>query len=296
MLVSKLPLVAFNDLYVIATGLTATYIAFASSVKTTFLDILSGFTSHIKEKALKRKEKPQREEETVIAQISYYLKSKLLSPQIEGALVLVASKANEVMEDIRSLEKWANDKQNFHTRSAYLRVISCDCFFWGLFVLFVGVLQDRCSFNINGLLQILLLVMGVCLLHCLLYEHVNIKKFKPKIWTHSLVLICALMVGIVYHNQEIFSFGCGVSAILSVAVCFCGFISYFLMNFIVDVILLVVILCKIFFLQITKRVEEQKKDIARYQTELDKIDTTLSQTDLQKDLSVIPGGEKTTAS
>ncbi|MCM1169747.1 MAG: hypothetical protein NC324_07410 [Bacteroides sp.] len=291
----ELQLVDFNDLFVIAVGLAATYIAFGSPAKTAFLDILSGFTSQTKNRALKRKEKAQREEEEVIAQIKYFLDSKLIKPQTEGALRLVTARADEVMQDICELEDWANRKQAFHTRSEYLRVISFDCFFFGLFALFVGALQYKCLFRIDGLLQVMLLCMGGCLVHCLFFEHVGLKKCKPKIWMHSLFWIAALIIGILLHDRAIFSFSCGIAAILSVAVCFCGFISYFIMNLIVNLILLIVIPRKISLLKIEQKVKEQKDDIERYQPELDNIDSTLSEVDLNKDLS-IRGGSKTTAS
>lgn len=283
MLTPQLQLTDFNDLFVIAVGLTATYIAFVSSRSTAFLDILSRITSYAKNMALKKKEKPQQEENVVIARIEYFFESGLLQPETKGALKLVIDKAKEVMQHIQEVETWAEKTLSFHTQPKYLRVVSCVCFFFSFLALFFGALEQKCQYEIGGLLQIMILYIAVCLLHCLIYEHIpnnkesNHKKGEPNIAMHFILFVIAVIIGIRFHDQEMVCLSGELLAKISVLTCFCGFVAYFLMNIIVNLILLVVIPHKISLLNITNEVESQKRDIQRFQSELDSIELKLSQ-------------------
>ena len=65
-------LVDFNDLFVIAIGLSMTYVVFEGKRQSSFFHILSKITETLKNWVLEKKTKPQQQEEAVIAKIDYY--------------------------------------------------------------------------------------------------------------------------------------------------------------------------------------------------------------------------------
>lgn len=197
---NNLSLVDFNDLFVIAVGVSMAYIVIESKqTGKSFFSILSKITQVAQTMILAYKAKPQLKEEAVISQIKYYLSSNKLNEQTRGALGLVCDKAEEVMQSVNQLEEWIKHKMKFHTKTDFLSVISYDSFFLGMFVLFIGALQNKCEIQCNGLVEWMLLAMFFSLIHCLIYERLEIdstfKKWtKPNIFTHSVVLAICLIL------------------------------------------------------------------------------------------------------
>lgn len=275
----NLRLVDFNDLFVIAIGVSMAYIVIETrQVGKSFFSILSKITNIVQNLVLDYKTKPQQNEEAVISQIKYYLSSGMLEEQTIGGLKLVCDKAEDVMYGVESLEEWIKHKMEFHTKTDFLSVISYDSFLYGLFVLFIGALQNKCSsFQCLGLLECVLLAILLCLTHCLVYERLEIdnklKKWtKPNIFTHSVILIVCLIVGIIRQDIPFVDMDEGWIAVISVIACFIGFIAYLFTTIVANIILLVINLIRIIKLDINAEVKSQKDDIKRYQQELDKID------------------------
>ena len=76
----NLGLVDFNDLFVIAIGVSMAYIVIESRQSgRPFFSILSKITNMVQKMVLDYKTKPQQNEETVISQIKYYLSSGRLN-------------------------------------------------------------------------------------------------------------------------------------------------------------------------------------------------------------------------
>lgn len=282
----NLGLVDFNDLFVIAVGVSMAYIVIETRhTGRSFFSILSKITSLVQNMILDYKTKPQQNEEAVISQIKYYLSSGRLNEQTIGALSLVCTKAEDMMSRVKKLENWIKQKMDFHTKTDFLNVISYDSFMFGLFVLFVGALQNKCHVQINGLLEWMLLAILVCLLHCLVYERLEIDKnwkrwTRPNIFTHSLFLIVSLIVGIVKCNVVLIDIEMGWLAIFSVIACFVGFIAYFFTTVFANIFLFIITLFKIFCLKVNSEVKSQKDDISRFQQELLRIDQAMKEENL----------------
>lgn len=292
-------LVDFNDLFVIAIGLSMTYVVFEGKRQSSFFHILSKITETLKNWVLEKKTKPQQQEEAVIAKIDYYLKSGLLKDETKGALGLVSQKAKEVVNKVHKLECWSDSKLKFHTKTDFLSIISYDCFLFGLLVLFIGVFQNKCNIYINGLLEIMLLGILFLLLHCLLFERLEInrkwKKFlQPGFVLHSLIFIIALVSGIYCNKILSPTFGEGVLPICSAIACFISFIAYLITNILSNFVLSIIILGKIFFLKISANAKTHEEDVKRYQQELDEIDNRLKEENLSQNISVTPDGVCTT--
>ena len=100
MIVENLQLVDFNDLFVIAIGMSMAYVVVEKD--TSFFSILSHITALVKNMTLRKKMKPQQQEEAVISRINFYLNSGLLPDTTRGALNLVSKKAEEVMKKIQN--------------------------------------------------------------------------------------------------------------------------------------------------------------------------------------------------
>lgn len=282
----NLGLVDFNDLFVIAIGVSMAYIVIETRQSgRSFFSILSKITNMVQKMVLDYKTKPQQNEEAVISQIKYYLNSGRLNQQTAGALTLVCNKAEDVMSSAQELEEWIKHKMEFHTKTDFLNVISYDSFLFGLFVLFVGALQNKCKLQCDGLQEWLLLAMVVGLLHCLVYERLELDNaFKrwtrPNIFTHSVALTAFLIVGIVWRDVAIVDIETGWLAIFSVIACFIGFIAYLFTTVAANIILLIVNLIKIMMLKINAEVKSQQDDISRYQEELDTIDQAMREENL----------------
>lgn len=277
----NLKLVDFNDLFVIAIGVSMAYIVIETRQGgKSFFSILSKITNAVQDWVLDYKTKPQQKEEAVISQIKFYLNSGRLNAQTVGALDLVCRKAEDVMVRVNALENWIKHKMEFHTKTNFLNVISYDSFLFGLFVLFVGALQNKCNLKCEGLLEWMLLAILLCMLHCLLYERLELDRkwkdwSKPTISTHSLVLIVCLIVGVVRCGKPFVDIQAQWLAIYSVFTCFIGFITYLFTTVAANILLLVINLIKIIRLNINKEVRIQRDDISRYQKELDDLDRAM---------------------
>lgn len=283
---NNLSLVDFNDLFVIAVGVSMAYIVIETRQSgKSFFSILSKITQLVQTMILSYKAKPQLNEIAVISQIKYYLNSGKLQEQTKGALGLVCKKAEEVMQNVNLLEEWIKQKMVFHTKTDFLSVISFDSFIFGMFVLFVGALQSRCQLQCNGLIEWMLLAIVLCLIHCLIYERLEIdcrwKNWtKPNIFTHSVILAVCLTFGLYWNENEFMGLANGWIAIVSVVACLIGFISYLITTVIANIILLIATIWKIFRLDIGSEVKSQTSDINRYQKELDEIEKSIKEEDI----------------
>lgn len=293
-MMEMIKLVDFNDLFVIAVGLSMAYVVFEGKQQSSFFHILSRITDTLKDWVLDYKTKPQQEEEAIIAKIDYYLKSGLLKDETKGALNLVSEKAKEVVDRVHKLESWSEQKLKFHTKTDFLSIISYDCFLLGLFVLFVGVFQNKYGVCINGLLEIMLLTIACLLLHCIWFERLEIEGkvmriLAPGFILHSLILGTALLVG-VFKDTTIFPFMNDESllSVCCVLACFIGFIAYLIMNILSNLILAIIILVKIFRLKISVNARNHEVDLNRYKVELDDINNKLQQENLSQSIEITP--------
>lgn len=296
-MVMELQLVDFNDLFVIAIGISMTYIVVdARRRSTSFFGILSKMTKYVSAKILARKEKSQQAEEAVISRIKFYLESNLLEAETKGALKLVSDKANEVMNAIRDFDARMQKDIGFHTKTDFLGVISCDSFFFGLLVLFVGAFQRAGCVWVDGLIQMMLFFMAFLLVHCIIFEHIKINStlldwLKPRIFTHSIILIIGILCGISIGGLlPLDGYWLAISSIIA---CFIGFIAYFIMNLLANIVLFGIMLCRMHKLDIMTNAKSHSADIDRYGNELEKIDSQLKQIDFIKDINISAGSTNT---
>ena len=295
----KLLLADFSDLFVIAVGISMAYIVIENHKDGhSFFSILSKLTNVVQSAVLDYKTRPQQNEEAVITKIQYYIGTDQLKETTKGALDLVCRTALDVMSNVKNLEEWYKHKMTFHTKTDFLNVISCDCFIYGIFVLFVGAFQNKCDFACDGLIEWMLLFVLLGLLHCLIFERLEIDGWflqitKPNIFLHSLMAICLLIIGIIYRNVVFFDFSSGCLSILSVIACFIGFIAYLVTTLIANISLMMIMVVKILCLRIDKKVKEQKDNIGRYQEELNLIDNIFKNENLDS-VFTVTGGETAT--
>lgn len=288
---SGLQLSDFNDLYVIAVGVSMAYIVVESKVgKASFFSILSKITTSVKDWLLHRNTKPQQEEEAVITRIDYYLSSGLLSEETKGGLKNISKRAAKEVGKIKDFEEWVSVKLKFHTKTDFLNVISCDCFLYGLFVLFVGAFQNKCGVDVDGLVLMVLIALAILLGHCLWFERLEMSGWKrfvrPSIPLHCLLLFVALVIGLSRFNITV-SFGSQAIAVSSAFACFSGFLAYLLANIFSNAVLSIIILVKILLLGIsTKKARSHNEEIDEYKEELDVIDRQLDEADLAKEFSM----------
>ena len=285
-------LVDFENLFVLAVGLSMAYIVFEEKREFSFFSILSRITETLKSWVLDKKTKPQQKEESVIAKIDYYLNSGLLKESTKGALDLVSRKAKDVVQSVHDLEEWSSEKIKFHTKTKFLSVISYDCFLFGIFVLFVGVFQNKSQVCVDGLLGVMLFAMSILLLHCLVFEHLELKKkweriIRPSMVFHTILLLIALWTGIACKESFWLPVDSGVLPVCCAVMCFSGFLAYLAMNILANIVLAIIVLYKISSLKISVKAKGHEDDMARYQDELAEIDRQLGKEKLGQSISVV---------
>lgn len=208
---------------------------------------------------------------------------------------MISQKAKEIVVEVKELESWFDEKLKFHTKREFLSVISCDGFLYGIFILFVGALQKKTNVECNGIIEILLLFVCVALLHCTIYEKINVRckigrLFEPSIALHITLFILCIVIGIVFCSDTLLGINSGWLAIMSVIACFSGFIAYFCMVLVSSLILLFIMLYKIFRLDMKSEIQRQSDDIDRYKEELNAIDAEIKNENLA-DQFELSGGE-----
>lgn len=281
-------LVDFNDLFVIAIGLSMAYMIIEKkSDNGPFYSILSNITKTIRDWALNRKAKRQQEVEANISKIDYYLKQGLLEPDTRGALKLVSDKAKDVIKSIEDLENWNDEVLSRYTKTNYLYVLCFDCFVYGLMMLFVGVFQLEENLAIEGFLLTMNFGMVLFSIHCVWFEFVELKNqkvfFRPTAFLHGVLMIIFIILGICLMDDPVLEINIRILNIFAVFICFIGFILYFITNILVNIIILTATIFKIMLLKINSSVKQQKNDINRYAVELSKIDETIRKKNLLED-------------
>lgn len=292
-MIDNLKFVDFNDIYVIAVGVSMAYIVVETKAeKASFFSILSDITTWVKEKLLNSKKKIKEEEENITTQIEYYINSDLLEDVTKGRLLSTLERAKKEVSKINELENWVERKLRFHTKTEFLNVISFDCFLYGLFVLFSGALQNKCGICIDGLIQIILFAIGIMLIHCLWFERIELTSWKwylqPRILLHGILLSIALIIGIYKHDILIIpTITCGWLSIISVFTCFIGFIAYLFANVLSNFVLSGIIFCKSLLIGVSaKKAQEHQDEIEKCRKELDKIDMQLKRLNLAQNITL----------
>ena len=288
--IENIQFVDFNDLYVIAVGISMAYIVVESKDKnTSFFSILSKITTTVKRLLLKNDIK--EEEEAIIAKIAVHLDSNSLDAETKGSLKNTNRRAQKELNKIKSLEDWFECKLSFHTKTDFLSIISCDSFLYGLFILTVGAFQNKEGVCVDGLIQVMLMTVSLQLLHCLWFERLKLKSwnryFKPSIPFHGLLLFAAFCIGIYNYDSPILPLKCGWLSVLSVIVCFIGFVMYLLANLFSNFILSVLLLWKYHSLGISSdTAKEHWDDIEAHREELEKADKQLKQSDFSSEMKI----------
>lgn len=286
-----LQLTDFNDLYVIAVGVSMAYIVVESKTdKASFFGILTKITTFVRDWLLRHNTKPQQEEEAVIARIDYYLSSGLLREETKGGLKNISKRAAKEVGKIMELERWTDRKLKFHTKTDFLNVISCDCFLYGLFVLLVGAFQNKCGANVDSLIFTMLTALAILLAHCLWFERLELSGWKrivrPSIPLHCLVLFAALAVGLSRFSIPAY-FDSQSLAVASAFACFIGFIAYLLANLLSNAVMSIIILVKILRLGVSvKKAKSHNEEIDDYKDELDGIDRQLGEETITTEFSM----------
>ena len=283
--------VDFNSIFVIAIGLSMAYIVVESRAQDkSFFQILSRIIKYAKNQFLNRQTEPQQKTDEVISSIDFFLNSSELQTETRGALHLISDKAKELRDQISNLKKWFDNKLSFHTKTDFLPVVSYDCFLFGIFFLSIGVFQNKCYICIDGMVEIMLVTLIILTLHCLIFEHIKISGWmifiKPSVIIHSIIIIAALIIGYIYVSDTLIQISCGWLAISSAIACFIGFILYLVRTVIVNILLLLVIICKILYLDVQSKVDEYTEDIHRYDEELNSIKQQLKNTNIVEDITV----------
>lgn len=286
-LFDKINLADFNNLYVIAVGLSMAYIVVEANKKdkASFFSFLSSITNSVKRRVLAKPNRIKEEEESVITQIEYFFKSNLLKERTAGSLENINIRAKDELDKVKSFNEYVENKLWFHTKTDFLNVISCDCFLYGLFILFAGAFQKICGIYIGGLIVVLLIALVLLLIHCLWFEKLEPNSkimyyYKPTIIKHVFFLIVALVIGINVNNCTLLSnISSGWLSVFSVLACFIGFIAYLFIVVLSNIVLSAITIKKARSLS-PDTAQMHQNELNRHRDELDQIENDLRKMDL----------------
>jgi len=265
--ISRVPfsLVDFNDLFVIAIGLSAAYMWIneeqgGSNEKGTvgkFYAILSKLISSIRKWALNLHSKSLREITKIKQTAEYYNANTSLSEKARGAIMLVKRHVDRLEKGLDCIKVWNENSLNKWGRANYLRILTFDCFWFGIIMLFIGAFENKHGFNTAPLLHWLLYAMLFASIHNIVFESINTNKMpivlkwmKPGVVLHFIIILAGLVIGLLATETPWPNWEMNVLVVIAVIVSFGGFLMYLGMILVAGIIISAITLLWTFFMRI----------------------------------------------
>lgn len=273
----------FSNVYVLAIGFTVAYVLFnpkknEEDNKFFFSQIIDEIRCWVQRQADK-KLYHQKQEESIIAKIRFYLNSELLESETIGALKLIDSKAQNNIDKIQERLRWLDKKLDFHAKSEYLNILAFNSAMYGGLILIIASLQGLNSEVHFG--QIIIpfdILLIVSSLHCIISDRFNIKIKPTKMLYFSLFIIVLIIAFFyrenftTYHLPQSYD---NLLVIISIPLCLIWFIIYFILVSISAIILRINVWFKLKKIRIEDAVNEHNDDLKKYEDEFNQIDKKL---------------------
>lgn len=242
-LTNTFSIVDFNDLFVIAIGLSAAYMLIKTGQQGSTEDVLNGkfyavlnnIISSIRKWAFNLHS--QTVNEIIRAQqiADYYDKDESLDKGTWVPLKNLLEKHVRSIEDrMDKVKKWNGESLYRWGRANYFHVLTFDCFCFGIIMLIIGAFEHSRGLDPTILLHWLLYAMLLLSFFCIVYEPINIdtkppivKWFCPGVVSHFLILLVALVAGSLADNTPWPSLDVNTLALIAAAASFGGFLVYF---------------------------------------------------------------------
>lgn len=233
----------FNNLYVIAVGLSMAYVYVSKPDEVTFLRILKNMSKRLAELVLQKKAKPQEKDEAILTEIQYLLNSVTLNSDIKAKLSVIDEQAKTTLTRIRDIESGLNIKLDIQTRGNFLNIISCDCFLYGMLILFMSDIYKVMNIQEDIIAGIGLIVIFILAIHCQIFDRISKSKsaqngFRPRILTHAGIVFLISIIIYLFFDGFVLLFPSenkslhNAIVVSSVFACYIGFILYFCSSFI----------------------------------------------------------------
>lgn len=288
----NLRLVDFNDLFVIAVGVSMAYIVLSRHrMEKPFQTLIFRITNRVRKRLYNRKLDRLFDVVPVIFQIKFYLKTGKLKEETKGVFNLLDEKASEIVSKMNNIDKWIERKQDSHTKMNFFHVISFDCFVLGILALFVGAMNMRKGFDYSNLMEWAVLLTFVELVHCLIYERLELNtSFKsltrPNVFLHTVLMGVLIILTCFIFKNNLIEDRFDILEIIAVITCFIGFIAYFIYNFFANLVIYLVSISKMKKLKIKDKITDITRDIERYKKELDAIDNDFKNDTFKNEISI----------
>lgn len=242
-LTNTFSIVDFNDLFVIAIGLSAAYMLIKTGKQGNTEDVLNGkfyavlnnIISSIRKWAFNLHS--QTVNKIIKAQqiADYYDKDESLDKGTWEPLKNLLEKHVRSIEDrMDKVKKWNGESLYRWGRANYFHVLTFDCFCFGIIMLIIGAFEHSRGLDPAPLLHWLLYAMVFLSILCIVYEPINIdtkpqivKWFCPGVVSHFLILLAALIVGSLAGNTPWPSLDMNTLVLIAAAASFGGFLVYF---------------------------------------------------------------------
>ncbi len=268
----------FNDLFVIAIGLSAAYMLIRTEQRDNageaakdgkFYTILNRITDSISKWTLNTNSKILGEISKAQQIIDYYDKDESWDKSISSAITRMLEKhANAIDNRMNKVKTWNGVNLYRWGRANYFHVLTFDCFCFGIIVLIVGSFESRLGYNPVPLLHWMLFAMLFFITLSFVYEpHDSDTKPKivmwlcPRVVLHFLILIVALIIGCLAHKTPWPNLDKNTLTLIIVAASFGGFLVYLCIIIIAGIIVSIVTFAWTLFVKV-KSIRSIKRDIS----------------------------------
>lgn len=250
-------LVDFNDLFVIAIGLSAAYMLIKTEQRNgaeevikvgRFYTILNKITDSISKWTLNSNSKILNEVSKAQQIVDYYDKDESLDKDTWKVLREFLEKhVKSIEERMERVKKWKGESLYRWGRANYFHVLTFDCFCFGIIMLIIGAFEHSRGLAPAPLLHWLLYAMIFLSILCIVYEPINIdtkppivKWLCPRVVSHFLILLAALIAGSLANNTLWPNLDVNTLVLIVAATSFGGFLVYFSLIIIAGIIVSIV--------------------------------------------------------
>lgn len=309
----------FFNIITVAIGINLTYIIIDTKrieerKKFAFFGFLSTVADGLLSSAKYFKLKGQSKEEAKQAMLGYYCKSGKLKEETKGAFKLLLRTIKKSLDRLEKEEARVRRFISASCKAENLSKIALVCALYGIFVLFMGGIQYKCSDYVNiepGLFFFNIAIL-ILLGHCLLWKKRTIqfwqesKKYKnykfcqfinrifywlgkilaPRFITYIILyfIIAWYSLSIVFSEatsvngiyNQIIGRNSHINLFSTLLVCFSGFIVYTIVALLFSIIFLIRFLINLRSMKIKAEIKEIEEKMDYYKDELEQIDKDMN--------------------
>lgn len=210
MYTSLLSLASFNEIFSLAVGLNVAYILVNKypSKENTFslFSFVSSVISLLALKAIAIKTEDSKRVTKLVALGQGYVASGLLKHDTQAVLAHNIDRAKVIKQKIEDLNADVRKRISNENciKTVNLPFLAFDCAVYGFILIFSAALESDLGIDLHPFVSILNIAIIALAVYCTVFEnHPTEKWYKPSTWTHILLLVFFVFIGIIYPKNWI---------------------------------------------------------------------------------------------